>query len=149
KIAFLPFGLLIDRWRWSVFSGECGPDSYNRTWWELRERYQGIRPPVARGEDAFDPGAKFHVPANVPYMRYFLAHILQFQLHRSLAREIDWTGPLHRCSIYGQRKAGKRLRAMLEMGSSREWPDALEAIGGDRRMEAAGLLEYFAPLKRW
>ncbi len=149
KIAFLPFGLLIDRWRWSVFSGEYGPDSYNRTWWELRERYQGIRPPVARGEDAFDAGAKFHVPANVPYMRYFLAHILQFQLHRALAREIDWTGPLHRCSIYGQRKAGKRLRAMLEMGSSREWPDALEAIGGDRRMEATGLLEYFAPLQRW
>ncbi|MGD0718454.1 MAG: M2 family metallopeptidase [Thermoplasmata archaeon] len=149
KIAFLPFGLLIDRWRWAVFSGEYGPDSYNRTWWELRERYQGIRPPTVRGEEAFDPGAKFHVPANVPYMRYFLAHLLQFQFHRALAREIGWTGPLHRCSIYGQRRAGARLQAMLELGSSCEWSEALEVLCGDRRMEAAGLVEYFAPLQRW
>ncbi len=149
KIAFLPFGLLIDRWRWAVFSGEYGPDSYNRTWWELRERYQGIRPPTPRGEEAFDPGAKFHVAANVPYMRYFLAHVLQFQFHRALAREIGWTGPLHRCSIYGQPRAGTRLQTMLQMGSSRPWSEALEAISGEPRMEATGLLEYFAPLQRW
>jgi len=149
KIAFLPFGLVVDKWRWDVFSGAIGPSELNRSWWEMRERFQGIRPPVPRGEEEFDPGAKYHVPANVPYMRYFLAHILQFQFHRALARAVGASGPLHRASIYGSREAGRRLQSMLEMGSSREWPDALEALTGERRMEARGLLEYFAPLQRW
>jgi peptidyl-dipeptidase A len=149
KVAFLPFGLLIDKWRWDVFSGAVAPSEYNRTWWELRERYQGIAPPKPRGEEEFDPGAKFHVSANVPYMRYFLAHILEFQFHRALARAAGESGPLHRASIYGSKEAGRRLRSTLEMGASREWPDALEAMTGERTMSAAGLLEYFAPLKRW
>jgi peptidyl-dipeptidase A len=149
KVAFLPFGLAVDRWRWDVFSGAIPPAQYNRTWWECRERYQGIAPPAPRGDAEFDPGAKFHVPANVPYMRYFLAHILQFQFHRALGKDAGATGPLHRASIYGSKAAGERLRAMLEMGQSREWPDALEALTGERRMDASGLLEYFAPLRAW
>jgi len=149
KVAFLPFGLVVDRWRWEVFAGRITPAEYNRTWWEMSERYQGIRPPAPRGEEEFDPGAKFHVPANVPYMRYFLAHILQFQFHRALARAIGHRGPLHRASIYGSKEAGERLRTMLEMGSRNEWPDALEAVTGERRMDAQGLLDYFAPLQRW
>lgn len=149
KVAFLPFGLVVDRWRWDVFNGLIAPRDYNRSWWEMREKYQGIRPPHVRGDEEFDPGAKYHVPANVPYMRYFLAHILQFQFHRALARTIGHTGPLHRASIYGSTEAGDRLRAMLEMGSRNEWPDALEAVTGERRMDAQGLLDYFAPLQRW
>ena len=149
KLAFLPFGLVIDTWRWEVFSGAIPPSEYNRTWWEMRRKYQGIAPPRPRSEDEFDPAAKFHVAANVPYMRYFLAHILQFQFHRALAREAGVSGPLHRASIYGSRAAGRRLATALEMGASREWPDALEALTGDRRMDSRGLLEYFAPLKDW
>jgi peptidyl-dipeptidase A len=149
KVAFLPFGLVIDQWRWQVFSGAIGPEEYNRTWWAMRQQYQGVAPPAGRGEEEFDPGAKYHVPANVPYMRYFLAHILQFQFHRALARAIGASGPLHRVSIYGSEEAGRRLRAMLEMGQSREWPDALEALTGERRMDARGLLEYFEPLRQW
>ncbi len=149
KIAFLPFGLAVDSWRWQVFSGEVGPSEYNSSWWEVRRRYQGVAPGRPRGEEEFDPGAKYHVPANVPYMRYFLAHILQFQFHRALARAAADSRPLHRASIYGSKVAGDRLRAMLEMGASREWPDALEALTGERRMSADGMLEYFAPLKRW
>lgn len=149
KVAFLPFGLAVDRWRWKVFSGEIGPPEYTRSWWALREEYQGVRPPSTRSEETFDPGAKFHVPANVPYMRYFLAHILQFQFHRALAKAIGWSGPLHRCSIYGRREAGERLEAMLRMGASHPWPDALEAITGERRMSSEGLREYFRPLERW
>ena len=150
KIAFLPFGLLIDEWRWRVFSGEIAPSDYNRSWWELREKVQGVASPPGREEAEFDPGAKYHVPANVPYIRYFLAHILQFQFHRALARAAGCSsGPLHRASIYGSREAGDRLRAMLELGSSREWPDALEALTGERRMDAGALREYFAPLERW
>ncbi|MCI4365009.1 MAG: M2 family metallopeptidase [Thermoplasmata archaeon] len=149
KVAFLPFGLVVDRWRWDVFAGRIAPADYNRTWWEMRQQYQGIRPPAPRGEAEFDPGAKYHVPANVPYMRYFLAHILQFQFHRALARTIGHTGPLHRASIYGSKEAGARLRTMLEMGAHQEWPDALEAVTGERRMDAQGLLDYFAPLQRW
>jgi peptidyl-dipeptidase A len=149
KVAFLPFGLAVDRWRWKVFSGEISPSEYNRTWWELRTQYQGVVPPGVRGEDEFDAGAKYHVAANVPYLRYFLAHILQFQFHRALAREAGASGPLHRASIYGSKAAGTRLAAMLEMGMSHEWPDALEALTGERRMDASGLLEYFAPLQKW
>jgi peptidyl-dipeptidase A len=149
KVAFLPFGLVIDKWRWQVFSGAIGPGEYNRTWWEMRRQYQGVAPAAGRGESDFDPGAKYHVAANVPYMRYFLAHILQFQFHRALARAIGASGPLHRVSIYGSEEAGRRMRAMLELGQSREWPDALEALTGERRMDARGLLEYFEPLRRW
>jgi peptidyl-dipeptidase A len=149
KIAFLPFGLLVDRWRWGVFSGEIAPDRYNATWWDLRRRYQGIVPPAPRSEEEFDPGAKAHIPMSTPYMRYFLAAILQFQFHRALAESAGWTGPLHRFSIYGHADAGARLRRMFEMGASRPWPDALEALTGQRAMDASAILDYFRPLTTW
>ena len=149
KIAFLPFGLLVDQWRWKVFSGEIGPDAYNQGWWDLRKQYQGIRPPVPRSEADFDPGAKYHVPANTPYTRYFLAHILQFQFHRALCDVAGIDGPLHRCSIFESEEAGARLKTMLEMGASRPWPEALEAIAGTREMDATAILDYFAPLAAW
>jgi len=149
KVAFLPFGLLVDQWRWKVFSDEVGPDAYNRAWWELRERYQGVRAPMPRGEEWFDPGAKYHVPANVPYTRYFLAHILQFQFHRALCEAAGYEGPLHRCSIYGNEEAGRRLQAMLELGRSRPWPEALAQLTGSEEMDATAILDYFAPLKAW
>jgi peptidyl-dipeptidase A len=149
KIAFLPFGLLIDQWRWRVFSGEIKPADYNTAWWDLRTRYQGVAAPVARSEDDFDPGAKYHVPANYPYTRYFLARILQFQFHRALCQAAGQRGPLHRCSIYGSQVAGERLRRTLAMGTSRPWPDALEALTGQRQMDATAIVDYFAPLKAW
>jgi peptidyl-dipeptidase A len=149
KVAFLPFGLLIDQWRWKVFAGEVPPARYNAAWWELREKYQGLKPPVPRSEADFDPGAKYHVPANVPYTRYFLAHILQFQFHRALCQQSGYQGPLNRCSIYDDKQAGARLARMLDMGQSRPWPDALEALTGQRQMDATAMLDYFAPLKKW
>jgi peptidyl-dipeptidase A len=149
KVAFLPFGYLVDQWRWKVFSGEIGPNDYNKAWWELREKYQGIAPPVPRTEQDFDPGAKYHVPANTPYARYFLAHILQFQFHRALCREAGFTGPLYQCSIYGNKKAGEKLKAMLAMGASEPWPAALKAMTGEDKMDATAILDYFAPLKTW
>jgi peptidyl-dipeptidase A len=149
KVAFLPFGLLVDQWRWKVFSGEVGPDQYNQSWWELREKYQGVRAPSPRGEEWFDAGGKYHVPANVPYTRYFLAHILQFQFHRALCEAAGYQGPLHRCSINGNKEAGKRLQAMLELGQSRPWPEALEQLTGTRELDATAILDYFAPLKEW
>ena len=149
KVAFLPFGLLVDQWRWQVFGGEVTPTQYTEAWWRLREAYQGVRAPAPRGEADFDPGAKYHVPANVPYARYFLAHILQFQFHRALCAAAGVDGPLHRCSIHGSRRAGQRLGVLLRMGASRPWPEALEALTGTREMDAAALLDYFAPLSRW
>jgi peptidyl-dipeptidase A len=149
KVAFIPFGLLIDQWRWKVFSGEVTPAGYNAAWWELKRKYQGVAPPVGRTEAEFDPGAKYHVPANVPYTRYFLAHILQFQFHRALCRQAGQTGPLHRCSIYGNKEAGARLQKMLEMGQSRPWPEALEALTGEKQVDATAVIDYFAPLKKW
>ncbi len=153
KIAFLPFGLVIDQWRWKVFSGEIPPEKYNQTWWELRQKYQGIAPPgpegAPRSEADFDPAAKYHVAANVPYMRYFLADILQFQFHRALSQAAGCTGPLNRCSIYGNKEAGAKLNAMLEMGQSRPWQDAMEKIAGTRQMDATAIRDYFAPLQKW
>jgi len=149
KVAFLPFGLLIDKWRWEVFSGEVKPEAYNKAWWELRRKYQGVAPPVERSETDFDPGAKYHVPGNVPYMRYFLARILQFQFHRALCREAGIQGPLHRCSIYGNKVAGEKLNNMLAMGLSKPWPEALETLTGEKQMDATALADYFAPLKIW
>jgi peptidyl-dipeptidase A len=149
KIAFLPFGLLIDKWRWEVFSGQVPPEKYNEAWWRLRLEYQGVAPPGPRGESDFDPGAKYHVAANFPYARYFLADILQFQFHRALAKIAGCEGPLNRCSVYGNEQAGRRLNAMLEMGASRPWPEALAALTGQKQMDASAILDYFAPLKRW
>jgi peptidyl-dipeptidase A len=151
KIAFLPFGLLVDQWRWKVFSGEIPPARYNASWWEMVEKYQGLRPPVERSEADFDPGAKYHIPANVPYTRYFLARILQFQFHRALcAAAGEPPGqPLHRCSIYGSQEAGRRLQEMLALGLSRPWPEALEALTGSRQMDATAIQDYFAPLGAW
>jgi peptidyl-dipeptidase A len=149
KLAFLPFGLLIDQWRWKVFSGEVTPAQYNKAWWDLRLKYQGVAPPGPRTEAEFDPGAKYHVPANVPYTRYFLADILQFQFHRALAKTAGCTTPLHRCSIYGNKAAGERLAKMLAMGQSRPWPDALEELTGQRQMDATAIRDYFAPLQKW
>jgi peptidyl-dipeptidase A len=149
KIAFLPFGLMIDKWRWQVFSGEIPPEKYNEAWWQLRLKYQGVAAPEVRSEADFDPGAKYHVPANMPYARYFLADILQFQFHRALAQVAGCSGPLNRCSIYGSRAAGDRLNAMLAMGESEPWPKALEALTGQKQMDATAILDYFAPLQRW
>jgi peptidyl-dipeptidase A len=149
KIAFLPFGLVIDQWRWKVFSGEIPPEKYNQAWWDLRLKYEGIAPPVARTEDDFDPAAKYHVAANVPYMRYFLADILQFQFHRTLSQAAGCTGPLNRCSIFDNKAAGARLNTMLEMGQSKPWQDALEKIAGTREMDASAIRDYFAPLQKW
>jgi peptidyl-dipeptidase A len=149
KVAFLPFGYLVDQWRWKVFSGEVGPNDYNKAWWDLRLKYQGIVPPVPRTEQDFDPGAKYHVPANTPYSRYFLAAILQFQFHRALCREAGFTGPLYQCSIYNNKKAGEKLKTMLAMGASEPWPVALKAMTGEDKMDATAILDYFAPLKTW
>lgn len=149
SVAFLPFGLMVDRWRWGVFSGDISPANYNQAWNDLRLRYQGIVPPVQRTEAQFDPGAKFHIPGNTPYTRYFLARILQFQFYKAACEQAGWTGPLHRCSFYNNKEVGQRLNAMLSMGASRPWPEALEAFTGTREMSGAAMLEYFAPLQAW
>lgn len=150
KVAFMPFGLLVDKWRWQVYSGQATPEQYNEAWWKLRTQYQGIMPPGGpRPADAFDPGAKYHVPANVPYMRYFLSHILQFQFYRAACQQAGWTGPLHRCTIYNNKEVGAKFNAMLEMGQSKPWPDALEAFTGQREIDASAVADYFRPLESW
>ena len=149
KVAFLPFGLLVDKWRWGVFNGSITPANYNKGWTDLRTQYQGIVPPVERPADAFDPGAKYHIPGNTPYTRYFLARILQFQFYKAACDAAGWKGPLHRCSFYGNTEVGQKLNAMLEMGASKPWPDALEAFTGSREMSGKAMIEYFKPLMDW
>jgi len=149
KVAFLPFGLMIDRWRWKVFSGEVTPDQYEAAWNQMRLQYQGIVPPTERPADAFDPGAKYHIPAVVPYTRYFLARLLQFQFYEAACRQAGWKGPLHRCSFYGNKQVGEKLNAMLELGASKPWPDALHVFTGSREMSGKPMLRYFAPLSAW
>jgi peptidyl-dipeptidase A len=149
KIAFMPFGLLVDKWRWGVFDGSVKPEGYNAAWNELRLNYQGITPPVTRSEAAFDPGAKYHIPATTPYLRYFLANVLQFQFYKAACEQSGWKGPLHRCSFYGNKDVGRKFNAMLEMGASKPWPDALEAFTGQREISGDAIIAYFAPLQAW
>ncbi|MGV7211478.1 M2 family metallopeptidase [Oxalobacteraceae bacterium A2-2] len=149
KVAILPFAYTVDKWRWDVYAGKTKPADYDKAWWALREQYMGVKRPAAADSSGFDAGAKYHVAADVPYARYFLADMLQFQFHRALCREAGYTGPLHRCSIYGNAKAGAKLQAMLELGTSKPWPEALKAISGEDKIDGNALLEYFAPLKTW
>mgnify|MGYP005853023097 CR=1 FL=1 len=149
KVAFLPFGLMIDKWRWDVFAGKTPRSKYNESWWALRTKYQGVAPPVARTEADFDPGAKYHIPASTPYIRYFLARIYQFQFHRALCKAAGHQGPLDACSIHGNKEAGAKLRAMLELGQSKPWPEALAVLSGETKADASAMLEYFAPLRTW
>jgi peptidyl-dipeptidase A len=149
KVAFLPFGLLVDKWRWGVFDGSISTANYNKGWTDLRRQYQGIVPPVERPAGAFDPGAKYHIPGNTPYTRYFLARILQFQFYKAACDAAGWKGPLHRCSFYGNKTVGTKLGAMLEMGASKPWPDALQAFTGSREMSGKAMTEYFKPLMDW
>ncbi|MDO8178411.1 MAG: M2 family metallopeptidase [Undibacterium sp.] len=149
KVAFLPFGYMVDQWRWKVYSGQVKPADYDKVWWELREKYQGVKRPAAMELNGFDAGAKYHVAADVAYSRYFIAHILQFQFHRALCREAGYVGPLNRCSVYGNKKAGEKFQTMLTMGASRPWNEALKAVTGEEQMDATAILDYFAPLKVW
>ncbi|HEY6557094.1 MAG TPA: M2 family metallopeptidase [Polyangiaceae bacterium] len=148
-IAFLPFGKLIDQWRWDVFSGKTPPEAYNAAWWQLRKKYQGVDAPSARTEQDFDPGAKYHIPANVPYTRYFIARILQYQFHRGLCKVAGHTGPLHRCSIHGNEAAGAKLKALLALGASKSWPEALREMTGESKMDATAIIDYYRPLTEW
>jgi len=149
KVAFLPFGLLVDKWRWGVFAGAIAPANYNKAWTDLRLQYQGIIPPGPRDETQFDPGAKYHIPGNTPYTRYFLARLLQFQFYEAACKQAGWKGPLHRCSFYGNKAVGARFNAMLEMGASKPWPDALQAFTGSRTMSGKSMVAYFKPLMTW
>lgn len=149
KVAFLPFGLAVDRWRWGVFDGSIPPSRYNQAWWALKARYQGVAPVQARGEDLFDPGAKYHVAANTPYVRYFLADILQFQFYKALCDAAGSKGPLYECDFHGNAAAGRKYREMLAAGASRPWQDTLRRFAGTDRVDASAMLEYFAPLREW
>ena len=149
KIAFLPFGLLIDKWRWEVFSGQVKPADYNKAWWALREKYQGVAPPVDRSEADFDPARSITFRRNTPYARYFLARIYQFQFYRAMCRAAGYTGPLNRCSFYGSKAAGTKLKAMLEMGQSKPWPETLKTMTGEDHADASAMVEYFQPLLAW
>ncbi len=146
KIVFLPWGKLVDQWRWQVFSGEVKPDGYNAAWWKLREQYQGVSAPVARTEEDFDPGAKYHIPGNTPYTRYFLAFVLQFQFQKALCETAGHKGPLHECNVYGNKEAGAKFMAMLQAGASKPWPETLEKLTGGKQMDGSALIEYFQPL---
>ncbi len=148
-VALLPWTKLVDQWRWDVFSGKTPPGKYNEAWWALRKKYQGVAPATARGEDNFDPGAKYHIPANVPYTRYFLARILQYQFHRALCKAAGQKEPLHECSIYGNKQAGEKFQAMLKLGASRPWPEALYALTGQRTLDATAIVDYYKPLAAW
>lgn len=149
KVAFLPFAITVDQWRWDVLSGKTAPGDYNTAWWERRLANQGIVPPGERPADAFDPGAKYHIPGNTPYLRYFLSYVMQFQFHKAACEQAGWEGPLHRCSIYDNKEVGEKFNAMLELGASKPWPDVLETFTGTREMDGSAIVEYFDPLIKW
>ncbi len=149
KVAFVPFSVMVDRWRWEVYAGKITEAEYNKRWWALIKQYQGLEAPGVRPSNAFDAGAKYHVAYSVPYTRYFLAHVLQFQFQRAACQQMGWKGPLHRCSIYGDRAVGEKLNAMLALGQSQPWPQTLKVFTGQDDMDATAILDYFKPLEAW
>ncbi|CAG2052908.1 unnamed protein product [Timema podura] len=151
KVAYLPFAYVVDQWRWRLFSEEWKVEEMNSRWWDLRMRHQGIIPPIPRSENDFDPAAKYHVVADMPYIRYFVSLILQFQLHESLCQAAGHFGPLHTCDIYRSREAGRLLSEILSMGSSRSWSEIIHVMtkGRTDKLDSRPLLEYFQPLAMW
>jgi len=148
-VVVVPWALMLDKWRSGVFNGEIDETNLNSSWWKLREYYQGINTSTERSEDYFDPGAKYHIPGNTPYTRYYLARIMQYQFHEALCNEIEFDGLLHECSIYGSEKAGDKIISTMAMGESLPWQDAFENLTGSRKLSGKSILNYYAPLKDW
>ncbi|ALC39612.1 Ance-3, partial [Drosophila busckii] len=155
KVAFLPFALSLDNWRYDVFSGNANKRVMNCHYWNLREKYSGIKPPVLRSEMDFDLGAKYHIPANIPYIKYFFSTVLQFQIYRRMCLQAgqyvpnDPRKPLHKCDIYRQPAAGNILKQLMAKGASQPWQEVLEETLGEGRLDGSALREYFAPLEEW
>jgi peptidyl-dipeptidase A len=148
-VVVIPWALTLDKWRSGVFNGEIKESNLNSSWWSMRESYQGITSPVYRSEEYFDPGAKYHIPANTPYTRYYLARIMQYQFHEALCNAMNFDGPLHECSIYGNEVAGEKIISTMAMGQSQPWQDAFENITGSRSLSGSSVMNYYKPLKEW
>lgn len=149
RLPRLAAALALEHWRWGVFAGRIPAAQDNRAWWTLKARYQGVGPAEPRPADGFDVGAKYHVAAYRPYLRYFLAGVLQFQFHQALCAAAGQHGPLSDCEIAGDRRAGQHLQAMLASGARQPWPQTLQAFTGHDDFDAGPLLDYFAPLAQW
>lgn len=151
KVAFLPFAYVMDKYRFALFRNQITrPTELNKRWWEMRLQYGGLKPPISRHDpENFDPGAKYHVATNVPYAKYLIAHILQFQFYRAMCRLQGHTHRWHMCDIYGDTYVGKRFKEMLALGSSKSWPDVLQTLTGERQIEPQAILDYFEPLHKW
>lgn len=148
-VVVIPWALTLDKWRSGVFNGEIEESNLNSSWWDMRESYQGITSPVNRSEDYFDPGAKYHIPANTPYTRYYLARIMQYQFHEALCNAMNFDGLLHECSIYGNQIAGEKIISTMALGQSQPWQDAFENITGSRKLSGSSVMNYYKPLKEW
>ena len=148
-VVVVPWALMLDKWRSGVFNGEIKEEELNSSWWKLRKQYQGISTNEKRSEEYFDPGAKYHIPGNTPYTRYYLARIMQYQFHEALCNEAKFDGPLHECSIYGNKDAGEKIISTMAMGQSLPWQDAFENLTGSRKLSGKSILKYYAPLKDW
>ncbi|XP_052286831.1 angiotensin-converting enzyme-like [Dreissena polymorpha] len=149
KVAFLPFGYLIDKWRWDVMRGTVTKDQYNRHWWKLILQYQGLVSSVPRSEKDFDPGSKYHIPSDSPYICYFISFISQFQFYEAMCEAAGHQGPLYNCDFYQSVEAGNKLKALLQLGKSKPWPTAMEALTGSKEIHSSAILKYFKPLYDW
>lgn len=149
NVAFMPFGYLIDLYRWKVFDGSIPPEKLNEEWWRMRRDLEGLIPPVSRNENNLDAVSYFHIAYDVPHIRYFVSRILTFQFHEALCNESGHTGPLHECDIYGSKAAGDLFSEFLSQGAKYPWDDTLEIITGQRVMSASSFLKYFQPLNDW
>ncbi|KAI4468733.1 angiotensin-converting enzyme [Holotrichia oblita] len=141
KVAYAPFALLVD---------QNGVRTMNFNWWELRLLYQGIVPPIARNEGHLDAVAKRHIPADLPYMKYYVALLLEFQIFDALCGAMGHTAQLHTCDIYRSREAGRILTDIMQAGKAKHWKDVLRTLRTKTNgLSAEPLLKYFQPLLAW
>lgn len=141
-LVFVRWGLVVAWFERSMY-GDPSQD-LNRLWWDLVERFQGLRRPDGRNQP--DWAAKIHL-ATVPayYQNYILGEMVASQM---LAR-------LEKSVLAGDREAlvtdprvGEWFREhVFRPGSSRHWEDVLEAATGER-LEPGHLVELVAAAGR-
>jgi peptidyl-dipeptidase A len=131
-----------------LYYDDLAPEQWNKRWWELTAKYQGIAPPTPRGEEFCDAATKTHINDDpAAYYDYALSFVLLFQIHDHIAREILHEDP-HDTSYFGRKEVGAFLKSILEPGASVDWKALLVEKTGSP-LSAKPMLRYFEPLMGW
>ena len=145
-VVHIPWGSgTMTEFEYNLYAKNLSPAQYNKLWWELAKRFQGIEPAFPRGEKFCDAATKTHInddPAQ--YYDYSMSNVLLFQFHQHIAQDILKQDP-HATNYWGNKEIGNFLQTVMKPGASVDWREHLKkSIGQD--FSAKPMLEYFKPL---